>query len=99
MFQRILRGLGADSCKWTRLTSTFASQVANGIVNFRDYLFLQNIPSGSQSLSCSANMDKYGEGRPFLCGLIDIEIRVYLGFLPIAVNYVKRHPEQLFYSP
>ena len=88
MFQRILRGLGADSCKWTRLTSTFASQVANGIVNFRDYLFLQNIPSGSQSLSCSTNMEK-GKVELFLCGLIDIEIRVYLGFLPIAVNYVK----------
>ena len=90
MFQRILRGLGADSCKWTTLTPTFASQVANGIVNFRDYLFSSRyIPSGKQSLSCSTNMDKYGEGRTFLCGLIDIEIRVNLGFLPIAVNYVE----------
>ena len=43
-------------------------------------------------------MDKYGEGRTFLCGLIDIEIRVNLGFLPIAVNYVEWHPEELFYS-
>ena len=44
MYQRILRGLGTNSCKWTRLASTFASQVANGIVNFRDCLFSPEYP-------------------------------------------------------